>query len=232
MRLHFVLLLAVLATAAAAQARVSGAVAFRSLAGRSASDANVVIWLAPDAPAAVDSPTAPLPRFRMAQRNKRFEPSLLVIPAGATVDFPNFDPYFHNVFSLGQNHPFDLGLYQAGASRSHRFAEPGVSFVFCNIHPQMTAVILTLPTRWYAISNAAGLYTLPPAPPGAYHVHFWYEHADPAALARLEHALAVPASGNVTLPRATITAVAAPASHLNKYGRPYDTSHGYGPGGV
>ncbi|MGH9416954.1 MAG: cupredoxin domain-containing protein [Terriglobales bacterium] len=233
MRRRLFLTLAALAAFACAQTGVRGAVTVEHLAGRKADSAGVVVWLTPrsaDVAAATATP-APLQHFRMAQRNRHFAPSLLVIPAGATVDFPNFDPYFHNVFSLGQGHPFDLGLYQAGASRAHRFIQPGVNYVFCNIHSQMTAVIVTVPSYWYAVSNAAGDYALPPAPPGAYQLHVWYERAAPAALAQLTRTLTVPSSGALTLPPFTIAEVAAPATHTNKYGKPYAKTKAYGLGG-
>ena len=93
----------------------------------------VVLWLT-----AVGAPVVPpaTGHFRLAQKNKQFEPHLLVIPVGSTVDFPNLDPFFHNVFSLYKGKRFDLGLYEAGSSRSVHFDRPGVSFIFCNIHPR------------------------------------------------------------------------------------------------
>lgn len=217
------------ASLSAAQVRVSGQVQVRHLAGVKGDNAGVVVWLTAD-DAAATAGAAEAGTFRMAQRHQKFVPDLLVVPAGATVDFPNFDPYFHNVFSLGDNHTFDLGLYQAGHARSRRFTEPGVSFVFCNIHPRMSAVILTVPTRWYAVSDAAGKLELPPAPPGAYHLHVWYERARAAELNALERAVTVSADAHV-LPAIAITEVAVPATHLNKYGKAYDTSQAYGGGG-
>src|SRR5690242_2949969 len=94
-----------------------------------ASNAGVVVWLTP-----VDTATPPLqPKHaRLAQHNKQFQPHLLVIPAGSVVDFPNEDPFFHNVFSLFQGKRFDLGLYEAGTSRAVSFEHPGISFIFCN----------------------------------------------------------------------------------------------------
>ena len=160
-----------------AQARLTGQADVHHLAGAKGDNAGVVVWLTSDSGTAAEPVAAAGETFQMAQRHQRFDPDLLVIPAGATVEFPNFDPYFHNVFSLGDNRPFDLGLYQAGSTRSRRFTQPGVSYVFCNIHPRMSGVILTVPTAWYAVSDASGKLQLPAAPPGSYQLHVWYERA-------------------------------------------------------
>jgi hypothetical protein len=90
-------------------------------------------------------PASPAQTPRLVQKNKSFEPHILVIPAGSMVEFPNHDPFFHNVFSLFEGKRFDLGLYEAGTSRMVRFDRPGISYIFCNIHPEMSAVIITLP---------------------------------------------------------------------------------------
>ena len=95
----------------------------------------VVVWLVPlDAVHPVRA-ISERPHYRLVQRNKRFEPDLLVVPVGSVVDFPNADPWFHNVFSLYRGKRFDLGLYQAGSQRSVRFDRIGPSYLFCNIHP-------------------------------------------------------------------------------------------------
>jgi len=220
-------LIPLLALAAAAQAPLQGKVTVRHLAASNSNSADVVVWLTADN--GDNSLPSPAPAFRMAQRDKRFTPHLLVVPLGATVAFPNFDPFFHNVFSLGEARPFDLGLYQAGGSRSQQFTRPGPSFVFCNLHPQMSAVILTVPSRWYAVSDASGAYRLDALPAGAYHLHVWYEHAQAAELAQLEQAITV--APGATVPPLEIHEVAAAAAHKNKYGKDYDTAKGYGPGG-
>ena len=115
--------------------------------------------------------------FRLVQRNKRFEPSLLVIPVGSVVDFPNADPWFHNVFSLYRGKRFDLGLYQAGSQRSVKFDRIGPSYLFCNIHPEMTGVVLAIDSEFFGISDKAGHYSIAGVPPGKYLLHVWYENA-------------------------------------------------------
>src|SRR5215472_18187758 len=108
-----------------------------------------VVWLDPvDTSGAVSAATPG--RFTLLQKNRMFTPHLLVIPVGSTVLFPNADPFFHNVFSLFNGKRFDLGLYEAGSSREVVFSKPGVSYVFCNIHPAMSAVVLSLTTPLYA----------------------------------------------------------------------------------
>ena len=80
----------------------------------------------------------------LRQKNKAFEPHLLVVTIGSNVEFPNDDPWFHNVFSLFNGKRFDLGLYEAGTTRTVHFEREGVSYIFCNIHPEMSAVVVVL----------------------------------------------------------------------------------------
>ena len=121
----------------------------------------------------------------MVQRNKRFSPHVLVVQAGSMVQFPNEDPFFHNVFSLFAGKRFDLGLYEAGSSRSVRFDHPGASFLFCNIHPEMTAVIVVVPTPYYGLSDAAGRISIAGVPDGRYQLKVWHERSSPDDLKRL-----------------------------------------------
>ena len=103
----------------------------------------------------------------MIQKNKQFDPHMLVVPVGSMVQFPNHDPFFHNVFSLYNGKRFDLGLYETGSERGVRFDREGVSYIFCNIHPEMGAVILALSTPYYDMS-ADGAIVIPRVPPGKY----------------------------------------------------------------
>jgi plastocyanin len=95
------------------------------------------------------------PHCRLVQRNKTFEPRLLVVPAGSIVDSPNNDPCLHNVFSISKGRQFDLGLYEAGVVRSVGFDRPGVSYLFCSIHPEMTAVVVTVDSTYFEYLTAA-----------------------------------------------------------------------------
>jgi plastocyanin len=161
--------------------------------------------------------------FRLEQKNKTFVPSVLAVPAGSTVDFPNDDRIFHNVFSLSPPAPFDLGLYRAGASRNRVFSQPAIYRVFCNIHPQMTAVILVLPTSYITQAASSGSYEVE-LPPGKYRVTAWSERSQPAS------ANIVVGAQPVVVPDITLDElnyVAEP--HFNKYGQPYPPSATYDP---
>src|SRR5580693_2961490 len=196
--------------------------------GQRVKDASrVVVWLSGLDFAHLARATAEKQQhFRVVQHNKRFEPSLLVVPVGSTVDFPNLDPWFHNVFSLYQGKRFDLGLYQAGAQKSIRFDRPGPSYLFCNIHPEMTGVILAVDSEFFGTSDKAGHYSIVGAPPGKYMLHVWYESASAEALQALERLVVV---DSVNPP---LTAISIPVTkpmyseHMNKYGEKYDPDSG------
>lgn len=106
-------------------------------------------------------------RVMLRQRNKTFLPRVMAVQAGSTVEFPNDDDIFHNVFSLSSPAPFDLGLYRAGDTRVRMFAAPGMYRVFCNIHPQMSAFIVVTPSPYATVASADGRFTLE-LPPGRY----------------------------------------------------------------
>ncbi len=182
----------------------------------------VVVWLVPlDAVMPVRAATE-RPRYRLLQRNKRFEPDLLVVPVGSVVDFPNGDPWFHNVFSLYRGKRFDLGLYQAGSQRSVRFDRIGPSYLFCNIHPEMTGVVLVLDSELFGVTDKSGHYSIAGVTPGKYVLHVWYENANPESLQALARQVTVEA-GNQTLSLISVKAIKqAPAQHKNKYGQDYD----------
>src|SRR5258708_31229926 len=158
-----------------------------------ANRAEVVFWLKPLESAAADSAPAEQPhkRMQLIQKNKNFQPHVLVVPVGSTVDFPNRDPFFHNVFSLFDGKRFDLGLYEAGATNSVRFDRPGVSFLFCNIHPEMSAVVIAMDTPYYGVSDRAGNITIPNLPDGKYEFHLWYERSLPEDLRKLTRTIRV-----------------------------------------
>lgn len=111
------------------------------------------------------------------QRGERFEPELVVVPAGSTVSFPNSDPIFHNVFSLSGAREFDLGFYPAGETRTVRFDEPGVVQVYCHIHPEMNAAIVVAPNRWYTRPDDSGRFSLSGVPGGTYTLVVWHRTA-------------------------------------------------------
>ncbi len=115
---------------------------------------NVVVWLTPIGARAPAMSFSKQP-LRLTQHNKSFEPHVLVVPVGSVVQFPNRDPFFHNVFSLFEGKRFDLGLYEAGSTRNVSFDRPGISYIFCNIHAEMSAVVIALDTCYSSRSPRA-----------------------------------------------------------------------------
>jgi plastocyanin len=191
--------------------------------GAAAKDASrIVVWLSPIDAVRPVSATADRPRYRLVQHNKRFEPGLLVVPVGSVVDFPNLDPWFHNVFSLYRGKRFDLGLYQAGAQRSVRFDRIGPSYLFCNIHPEMTGVVLAIDSELFSVSDKNGHYAISGVTPGRYVLHVWYENATPESLQALQRQVTIQ-SENQIMPTILVKATRqTPAEHKNKYGQDYD----------
>lgn len=114
-------------------------------------------------------------RAVMDQRNETFVPHVLAITAGTTVDFPNSDRIYHNVFSLSRSKSFDLGRYAVGRSKSVRFDRPGIVRVFCDIHSHMSAFILVFNHQFFATTDAEGRYRIESIPPGTYTVVAWNE---------------------------------------------------------
>jgi hypothetical protein len=140
---------------------------------------------------------------------------------GAQVFFPNLDPFFHNVFSLFDGKRFDLGLYEAGVTKQVTFSREGVSYIFCNIHPEMSAVVLVLSTPLYTTHGTNGVYAIPNVPAGEYEMHVWIEGLTQPALERMKRRVQVAGDGDLGAVDAS-TAPREPAEHLNKFGQPYD----------
>jgi plastocyanin len=201
---------------------VTGEVALTQSGSDTAPDASqVVVWLTPSGSTTMPH-TIDQPRYRLVQHNKRFEPNLLVVPVGSIVDFPNADPWFHNVFSLYRGKRFDLGLYQAGTQRSVRFDRVGPSYLFCNIHPEMTGIVLAIDSSLYAISDKSGRYSIGGVAPGKYTMHIWYENAKPESLASLQRTVVVDDTTHA-LPAVSVpVAKQVQKEHKNKYGQDYD----------
>jgi plastocyanin len=131
-------------------------------------------------------------RARMTQRHETFLPHVLAVRAGTTVDFPNEDETYHNVFSLSRTRRFDLGRYAAGQSKAVRFDQPGIVRVFCDIHSHMSAFVLVFNHRYFATANAEGRYAIPAIPPGRYIVAVWHE-----GQVRTSQAVVVPERGGM-----------------------------------
>jgi plastocyanin len=138
-------------------------------------DRRSVVYLDPAPRAAFD--VRDEPRARLDQKNETFVPHVLAIMAGTTVDFPNSDHTYHNVFSFSKTKSFDLGRYAVGRSKAVRFDRPGIVRVFCDIHSHMSAFILVFAHRYFAVTDAGGLYRIESVPPGTYTVMTWNESA-------------------------------------------------------
>jgi len=180
---------------------------------------NAVVWLNPVGVTAQPPQQTRVPQ--LVQKNKSFQPSLIVIPAGGKVEFPNHDPFFHNVFSLFEGKRFDLGLYESGTTRFVQFDKPGISFIFCNIHAEMSAVVIALATPYYAISNARGDVTIADVPPGRYQLQIFHAGVAPDALHAMTREITI-APGQANLGTFTLAESDVTVEHKNKYGRDYD----------
>jgi plastocyanin len=181
--------------------------------------AGVVVWLS-NLPSADPGPRAKPGHFQLMQKDKSFSPHLLVVPLGSTIDFPNHDPFFHNVFSLYNGKRFDLGLYESGSTRAVRFDHEGVSYIFCNIHPTMSAVVVSLSTPYVAVSTAEGSVSFSGVLDGEYELHVWAEGANTMQLEELSHRIHV-SEGHAELGTIRITKESDLTVHKNKFGEDY-----------
>ena len=115
------------------------------------------------------------PRPTVHQRDARFAPRFLAVAAGQTVDMPNDDAIYHNVFSYSKPNEFDLGLYPGGQSRAVSLHHPGMVKLYCSIHESMTGTIFVAPSPWFATLGADGHFAIPGVPPGRYRLATWSE---------------------------------------------------------
>jgi plastocyanin len=139
-----------------------------------ANEARNVVLILEGVPANVPAPARSASPPQLAQRDQDFVPHVLAVPVGTTVDFPNFDPIFHNVFSYSKTKRFDLGKYGQGKSAQVRFDKPGVVQVFCDIHSDMTAFIYVSSTPWVVQPDAEGRFAVDGLPAGTYTVRLWH----------------------------------------------------------
>jgi plastocyanin len=221
----------ILSAIASAQVTLTARVALVSgNDGRAPKPRDVVMWLTP-----VGGSLAPVSlnhtgtRPRLVQKDKSFQPHILVVPVGTVVEFPNRDPFFHNVFSLFEGKRFDLGLYEAGSSKDVHFDKPGISYIFCNIHAQMSAIVIALDSPYYGISDQHGRISIPRVPPGRYTLHAWYESALPETLNALTREVTV-SPADSTLGLFKIMAATVPQEHKNMYGKDYEPPAPASPG--
>jgi plastocyanin len=161
---------------------------------------------------------------RLIQKDKTFTPHVLAIETGTTVDFPNYDPIFHNAFSNFSGQLFDIGLYAPGTSKSFRFQRSGVVRIFCNIHPSMSAVILVVDTPYFTISGRGGEFQIAGVTPGQYQLRVFDERASEGVLQGLDRNVTVGAEDLTLAPVGISESGYLPASHKNKYGKDYSNT--------
>jgi plastocyanin len=208
-----------LAATAVFAAPVSGRVGFALNRGQRPVVNETLVWLEPAAGTRIARKATPV-TVQMTTRGKMLLPHVAAVPVGSTITFPNEDPISHNLFSLSSPNQFDLGLYRAGSGKTHTFIAPGVVNVYCNVHPNMSAVIHVLTTPFYAFTDQNGSFTIPDVPAGRYDVVAWNEQGGTTRAA-------LDVAGSAAAPVAlTLDARGYRSSqHSNKYGRTYDNPH-------
>ena len=154
-------------------APVKGTVKFLTKGGQKPVVNETLVWLDP---AGRNVPRKAAAPYSMITRSKTLTPHVLAVPAGSTIAFPNEDPISHNLFSLTPGYTFDLGLYRKGPGKSHKFDAPGMVNVYCNVHPNMSAVVHVMSTPYYGFADAAGNYAFD-VPAGKYRLTAWNEQA-------------------------------------------------------
>jgi len=196
-------------------ATVAGKVSFVTKRGQNPIAVETLVRLVP---VSARLPKVAPGRFQMVTRGKMLVPHILAIPAGSTVDFPNDDPISHNLFSLSSNNAFDLGLYRKGAGKSQQFNTPGLVNVYCNVHPNMSAVIQVLDTPYFTFSDPTGNYAIANVPAGRYRLIAWNEQGG-----EIESPVEVNAAGSVTGNVALMldSRNYRLTQHLDKNGKPY-----------
>jgi plastocyanin len=175
--------------------------------------AGAVVWVVDPAAAKQAAAAA---KARIASKSKRFDPHVAVVPTGGTVQFPNLDGIYHNVFSLSEKARFDLGLYRNGAARAMTFENPGPVKIYCNIHPQMAAVLVVIDGGIWAQAAADGTAVLAGVPAGKATVRAWDEKGG-----EFTAVVDVPAEGAATLAVTLDGSLWREAGHKNKYGKDY-----------
>ncbi len=212
-------LLAVCASAGTVSGNVELVSAHDSNTRKHADNSGVVVWLEPLS----GTPVVPAStvRAQMVQKNKTFSPHVLAITVGTVVDFPNFDPIFHNAFSNYNGQIFDIGLYPPGTTRSLAFHREGVVRVFCNIHPTMSAVIVVLKSAYFGTSAKNGEFEIGHVPAGSYRLHVFHERAAEQTLAALTRTIEVAdgAADPLSLQISENGYLELP--HKNKFGKDY-----------
>jgi len=196
---------------------VRGRVQLAEKDGRASADlADAVVWV--EGPKARPRPAS----ATVAMKNKAFLPRVVVVPVGGTVEFPNADPVFHNVFSASGENRFDLDLYKRPKSGVQTFQHPGLVRVYCNIHPQMSAFVVVRDNPFWARPAADGSFAIEDVPAGSWTVKAWHERGGETSVP-----LTVEASGAQEVTLALDAARFKRAPHKNKFGKDYEAGASY-----
>ncbi len=213
----FLLLPVIVVAPSLAAGTVKGQVQLVDKGGRAAADVtDVVVYV--DGAKAKPGPVKAV----MAMKGKNFIPRVVVVPVGGTVEFPNEDPIFHNVFSVSGENRFDLELYKRPKSGSWTFRHPGVARVYCNIHPQMSAVVVVRDNPYFTKTAPDGSFAIADVPAGRYVLRAWHERGGEAA-----RDVAVTAEGETQVKLTLDASGYKRLPHKNKFGKDYATDEKY-----
>jgi len=193
---------------------ITGKVELIDKGGRKASDLSDVVVYVEGARVKPRPATA-----TMIMKGKAFNPRVVVVPVGGTVQFPNEDPIFHNAFSVSGDNRFDMELYKRPKVGSFTFQHAGIVKVYCNIHPQMSAVVVVRDNPLFTKAAADGAFTIENVPAGKYTVKAWHERGGEAGT-EVSVTDAGTAQAHFTLDGSTYKAV----PHKNKFGKDYSTT--------
>ncbi len=160
-------------------------------------------------------------RAEMKSEKKRFTPRVVAVPKSASVNFPNVDPIYHNVFSVSGANRFDLGLYRSGASKANPFGEPGLVRVYCNIHPQMVGFVMVVNSDTFTTTGADGAFRFLDVPAGSYTLKAWHEEGS-----EVQTHVSVRASRETPVTVSIDVSGFRPVPHKNKYGKDYPPQAG------
>ena len=151
----------------------------------------------------------------ISQKGRKFVPDLVAITVNEKVEFPNLDPFLHNVFSQSLPRKFDLGSFPKGETKQKDFPLAGVVDVYCNIHPEMAATILVLPNRRHTLAGPDGKFVLDGVPPGDWTIFAYSRRAIKPASAKVSVKPGIETTVDLAIVRG------AEPAHLNKYGEKY-----------
>ena len=211
-------ILAALGCAAPALAgTINGKVELVEKGGRKAADlSEVVLYL--DGAKVRPKPA----KTTLTMKGKTFIPHVIVVGVGGSVEFPNEDPILHNAFSVSGDNRFDLGLYKKPKTASWTFQAPGVARVYCNIHPQMSAIVVVRDNPYFTKAAADGSFSLEGVPAGKYALTAWNERANETTVE-----VNVPAEGAVGAQLVLDASAFKRVQHKNKFGKDYSSDEPY-----